>query len=154
VVAVVRLIRAHPDCRPDAAIMVEGEHAVLEGDEDLLHRVIANLVLNAVQAARGPIKITVAVAAVQAADIPHGTNLEHAVRLQVKDNGPGIPEEVRERLFQPFVSGRSGGSGLGLAIVQRAVEAHRGLVLVDSGPGSGTTFTIFLPAKMVAEDAA
>jgi signal transduction histidine kinase len=41
-----------------------------------------------------------------------------------------------------------------LAIVQRAVEAHRGLVLVESGPGSGTTFTIFLPAKMVAEDAA
>jgi two-component system sensor histidine kinase PilS (NtrC family) len=154
IVAVVRLIRAHPDCRPDAGITVEGGQTVLEGDEDLLHRVIANLVLNAVQAARGPIKITVSVASVQAADIPHGTNLEHAVRLQVKDNGPGIPEEVRERLFQPFVSGRSGGSGLGLAIVQRAVEAHRGLVLVDSGPGSGTTFTIFLPAKMVAEDAA
>ncbi len=154
IVAVVRLIRAHPDCRPDAAITVEGEHTVLEGDEDLLHRVIANLVLNAVQAARGPIRITVTVTAVQAADIPHGTNLEHAVRLQVKDNGPGIPEEVRERLFQPFVSGRSGGSGLGLAIVQRAVEAHRGLVLVDSGPASGTTFTIFLPAKMIAEDAA
>jgi two-component system, NtrC family, sensor histidine kinase PilS len=154
VVAVVRLIRAHPDCRPDATITVEGDHAMLEGDEDLLHRVIANLVLNAVQAARGPVRITVSVAAVQASEIPHGTNLEHAVRLQVRDNGPGIPEEVRERLFQPFVSGRSGGSGLGLAIVQRAVEAHRGLVLVDSGAGSGTTFTIFLPAKMVAEDAA
>ena len=154
VTAVVRLIRAHPDCRPDAAITIEGGHTLLEGDEDLLHRVIANLVLIAVQAARGPIKISVTVAAVQASDIPHGTNLEHAVRLQVKDNGPGIPEEVRERLFQPFVSGRSGGSGLGLAIVQRAVEAHRGLVLVDSGAGSGTTFTIFLPAKMVAEDAA
>src|SRR6185503_13327035 len=154
VVAVVRLIRAHPDCRPDAAITVEGGHTLLEGDEDLLHRVVANLVLNAVQAARGPIRITVAVAAAQPSEIPHGTDLEHAVRLQVRDNGPGIPEEVRERLFQPFVSGRSGGSGLGLAIVQRAVEAHRGLVLVDSGPGSGTTFTIFLPAKMVAEDAA
>jgi signal transduction histidine kinase len=154
VVAVVRLIRAHPDCRPDAAITIEGEHTLLEGDEDLLHRVVANLVLNAVQAARGPIRVTVSVAIAQASEIPHGTNLEHAIRLQVRDNGPGIPEEVRERLFQPFVSGRSGGSGLGLAIVQRAVEAHRGLVLVDSGPGSGTTFTIFLPAKMVAEDAA
>ena len=154
VVAVVRLIRAHPDCRPDAVITVEGGHTLLEGDEDLLHRVVANLVLNAVQAARGPIRITVSVASVQASEIPHGTNLEHAVRLQVRDNGPGIPEEVRERLFQPFVSGRSGGSGLGLAIVQRAVEAHRGLVLVESATGSGTTFTIFLPAKMVAEDAA
>jgi two-component system sensor histidine kinase PilS (NtrC family) len=154
VVAVVRLIRAHPDCRADATITVEGEHTLLEGDEDLLHRVVANLVLNAVQAARGPTKVTVSVAVAQASEIPHGTDLEHAVRLQVRDNGPGIPEEIRERLFQPFVSGRSGGSGLGLAIVQRAVEAHRGLVLVDSGPGSGTTFTIFLPAKMVAEDAA
>jgi len=154
VVAVVRLIRAHPDCRPDAVITVEGGHTLLEGDEDLLHRVVTNLVLNAVQAARGPVRVTVSVSAAQASEIPHGTDLEHAIRLQVRDNGPGIPEEVRERLFQPFVSGRSGGSGLGLAIVQRAVEAHRGLVLVDSAPGSGTTFTIFLPAKMVAEDAA
>ena len=154
VVSVVRLIRAHPECRPDAVITVEGGHTLLEGDEDLLHRVVANLVLNAVQAARGPIRITVSVAPAQFSEIPHGTNLEHAVRLQVRDNGPGIPEEVRERLFQPFVSGRSGGSGLGLAIVQRAVEAHRGLVLVESAAGSGTTFTIFLPAKMVAEDAA
>jgi len=154
VVAVVRLIRAHPDCRPDAAITVEGGRTILEGDEDLLHRVAANLVLNAVQAARGPIRVTVSVAAVEGSDIPHGTNLEHAVRLQVRDTGPGIPEEIRDRLFQPFVSGRAGGSGLGLAIVQRAVEAHRGLVLVDSGPSGGTVFTIFLPSRKIAEDAA
>jgi PAS domain S-box-containing protein len=154
VTAVVRLIRAHPDCRPDAAISVEGGRTIVEGDEDLLHRVVANLVLNAVQAARGPIRIAVSVASVQGSEIPHGTNLEQAVRLQVRDTGPGIPEEIRERLFEPFVSGRTGGSGLGLAIVQRAVEAHRGLVLVDSGPGSGTAFTIFLPSKKIAEDAA
>jgi len=154
VVAVVRLIRAHPDCRPDAQLTIEGGRTMMDGDEDLLHRVIANLVLNAVQAARGPIRITVSVAAVQGADIPHGTNLDSAVRLQVRDDGPGIPSEIRDRLFDPFVSGRPGGSGLGLAIVQRAVQAHRGLVLVDSGPSGGTTFTIFLPAKIMAEDAA
>jgi signal transduction histidine kinase len=154
VVAVVRLIRAHPDCRPDAKLTIEGGRTILDGDEDLLHRVVANLVLNAVQAARGPIHVTVSVAAVQGGEIPHGTNLEQAVRLQVRDDGPGIPADIRERLFDPFVSGRPGGSGLGLAIVQRAVEAHRGLVLVESGPGAGTTFTIFLPAKVMAEDAA
>ena len=154
VVAVVRLIRAHPDCRADATIGIEGGRTILDGDEDLLHRVIANLVLNAVQAARGPIRVTVSVAAVQGADIPHGTNMDHAVRLQVRDDGPGIPGEIRERLVDPFVSGRPGGSGLGLAIVQRAVQAHRGLVLVESSAGAGTTFTIFLPAKMMAEDAA
>jgi two-component system sensor histidine kinase PilS (NtrC family) len=154
VTSVVRLIRAHPECRPDAEILIEGGRTIMEGDEDLLHRVITNLVLNAVQVARGPIRITVSVASVSAGEIPHGTNLDHAVRLQVRDDGPGIPEEIRDRLFDPFVSGRTGGSGLGLAIVQRAVEAHRGLVLVDSEPGTGTTFTIFLPAKMLAEDAA
>ena len=154
VTAVVRLIRAHPDCRPDAEIVIEGGRTTMDGDEDLLHRVIANLVLNAVQAARGPVRITVSVASVSAAEIPHGTNLDSAIRLQVRDTGPGIPAEIRERLFEPFVSGRPGGSGLGLAIVQRAVEAHRGLVLVESGSGSGTTFTIFLPAKTLAEDAA
>jgi signal transduction histidine kinase len=154
ITSVVRLIRAHPECRPDAEIRIEGERTMVEGDEDLLHRIVANLMLNAVQAARGPVKVTIGVASVQAADIPHGTNLEHAVRLQIRDTGPGIPVEIRERLFEPFVSGRAGGSGLGLAIVQRAVEAHRGLVLVDSTTGNGTTFTIFLPAKMMAEDAA
>jgi two-component system sensor histidine kinase PilS (NtrC family) len=154
VVAVVRLIRAHPDCRPDAKLTIEGGRTILDGDEDLLHRVVANLVLNAVQSARGPIHVTVGVAVVQGGEIPHGTNLEQGVRLQVRDDGPGIPSDIRERLFDPFVSGRPGGSGLGLAIVQRAVEAHRGLVLVDSGPGIGTTFTIFLPAKVLAEDAA
>ncbi len=153
-VAVVRLIKAHPECRPDAQLVVEGCRTLLEGDEDLLHRILANLVLNAAQAARGPIRITVSVLAVQGSEIPHGTNLDHAVRLQVRDNGPGIPDEIRDRLFEPFVSARTGGSGLGLAIVQRAVEAHRGLVQCDSTPTTGTTFTIFLPARMLAEDAA
>jgi len=150
----VRLVQAHPDCRPDTTIVVEGERTVMDGDEDLLHRVVANLVLNAVQAARGPVQITVDVGSAANGEVPQGTNLEHAIRLRVRDNGPGIPEEIRARLFEPFVSGRVGGSGLGLAIVQRAVEAHRGLVLVDSVVGVGTTFTIFLPAKMMAEDAA
>ena len=131
VVAVVRLIRAHPDCRPDAAITVEGGRTMLDGDEDLLHRVVANLVLNAVQAARGPDPDhRERRRRCRAAEIPHGTNLEHAVRLQVRDNGPGIPEDIRERLFDPFVSGRPGGSGLGLAIVQRAVAGA-------PGPGAG-----------------
>jgi nitrogen-specific signal transduction histidine kinase len=72
------------------------------------------------------------------------------VLLSVTDDGPGIPVEVRDRLFDPFVSGRPGGSGLGLAIVQRAVLAHRGIVLVDSAPGT-TVFRVFLPATGATE---
>jgi signal transduction histidine kinase len=79
---------------------------------------------------------------------------KQGVRIQVRDTGPGIPEDIRHRLFEPFVSRRSGGSGLGLAIVQRAIEAHRGAIFVESAPGAGTTFTIYLPARDAAEESA
>jgi len=154
-VAVTRLVKEHPDCPGDAVLDVKGPRTMLDGDGDLLHRVIANLVLNAVQAAHGgTVHVTVSVGdADGGADLPHG-HLDHAVRIEVRDDGPGIPEEIRKRLFQPFVSARPGGSGLGLAIVQRAVEAHRGLVLVDSKPGAGTVFTVLLPAEWTPEEAA
>ena len=64
----------------------------------------------------------------------------------MSDNGPGIPASIRDRLFDPFITTKPGGSGLGLAIVQRAIEAHRGVVYFDSnGPEGGTRFTIILP---------
>ncbi|HEV2290930.1 MAG TPA: HAMP domain-containing sensor histidine kinase, partial [Gemmatimonadales bacterium] len=149
-----RLVREHPDCRAEVTITVDGEPAELDGDEDLLHRVVANLLLNAVQAARGPAAVHVSCRPATPAELPSGSGLERAVRLEIRDNGPGIPAEVRERLFEPFVTGRVGGSGLGLSIVQRAVEAHRGLVLVDTGAGRGTTFTIYLPVHWATEEAA
>jgi two-component system sensor histidine kinase PilS (NtrC family) len=154
VTAAARLVREHPDCRADIEIRVQGSRTVLDGDEDLLHRVVANLLLNAVQAVKGPGLVNVNTRPAKAGELPGGCTIEQPVCLEVRDNGPGIPAELRERLFEPFVTGRSGGSGLGLAIVQRAVEAHRGLVLVDSGPDRGTTFTIFFPARRAAEEAA
>ncbi len=152
--AVARLVLEHPDRRPEVTIDVDGPRAMLEGDADLLHRVLSNLVLNAVQAARGPTRVAVRVSPADVTEVPPSSHLDRAVKLEVRDDGPGIPEEIRERLFQPFVSGRPGGSGLGLAIVQRAVEAHRGLVLVDSAPNEGTVFTIYLPATWTPEEVA
>ncbi|HET8624756.1 MAG TPA: ATP-binding protein [Gemmatimonadales bacterium] len=153
--AVARLVKEHPDCREDARIVVEGPRTVMEGDADLLHRILSNLVLNAVQSAAKAITVTVSVRPAEGADVPHGSDhLDDAAWLQVRDDGPGIPAEIRERLFEPFVSGRPGGTGLGLPIVQRAVEAHRGLVFVDSAPGEGTTFTILLPAHWRPEEIA
>jgi two-component system sensor histidine kinase PilS (NtrC family) len=151
-VAAVHLVQAHPDCHGDTVVKVTGPATIIEADEDLLHRVIVNLVLNAVQAAAGPVRVTVSMGPAMQSDVPRGSGIESPIRLDVKDDGPGIPEEIADRLFQPFVSGRPGGSGLGLAIVQRAVEAHRGLITVASAVGEGTTFTIFLPAKWSAED--
>jgi two-component system, NtrC family, sensor histidine kinase PilS len=152
--AAIRLVREHPDCPDDAVIELVGGPTPMEGDEDLLHRVVSNLVLNAVQAAGKTAHVTVRTGRPAAHDLPGGAGIESPVSLAVSDNGPGIPDTLRARLFEPFVTGRTGGTGLGLAIVQRAVEAHRGLVLVDSAPGKGTTFTVYFPAARRKEEAA
>jgi signal transduction histidine kinase len=152
--AAIRLVRQHPDCAADARIDLEGNVTAMEGDEDLLHRVVSNLVLNAVQAAGPGARVAVRTGQSPSQDLPGGAGIDNPVSLQVTDNGPGIPDSVRARLFEPFVTGRTGGTGLGLAIVQRAVEAHRGLVLVDSTADRGTTFTVYFPAARRKEEAA
>ncbi len=152
--AAVGMVRAHPDCGASKTLVVEGESLIVDADEDLVHRVLANLVLNAVQAAPESVRVVVKLELLTGSALPAGSGFERAARIQIRDNGPGIPEDIRARLFQPFVSGRKGGTGLGLAIVQRAVEAHHGLVFVESARGAGTTFNILLPAPTLAEELA
>lgn len=145
-----RLVGEHPDLSARVSLAVEGAETMLEGDSDLLHRVLFNLILNAAQAIASTGsggRVTVRVDTPPARDLPMGRDFPEPVRLRVTDDGPGIDPEVKPRLFEPFVSGRPGGSGLGLAIVQRAVEAHDGLVFLDSVPGEGTTFTIYLHTR-------
>ena len=72
-----------------------------------------------------------------------------ALELQVVDNGPGIPEAIRERMFFPLVSGRDGGSGLGLTLAQSFVQQHQGTIECDSRPG-WTCFTIHLPLELLS----
>src|SRR5216110_1007613 len=152
--AAIRLVREHPDCAAGVKITLEGGATLMEGDEDLLHRVVSNLVLNAVQAGGKEARVVVRTGRPGPQEVPGGAGIENPVSLAVSDNGPGIPEGLLARLFEPFVTGRVGGTGLGLAIVQRAVDAHRGLVLVDSAAGRGTTFTVYLPAARRREEAA
>ena len=127
---------------------------MLEGDEDLLHRVVVNLVLNAVQAARGAAcVVTVRVGMCRPVNFRSAPTSRTPVRLEVATTAPASPKS-RDRLFEPFVIGPAGGSGLGLAIVQRAVEAHRGLVSGRLRAGAGTTFTIYFPPTPSAEGVA
>jgi two-component system, NtrC family, sensor histidine kinase PilS len=149
-----QLVREHPDTGPGVDIVVRGDSIEVEADEDLLHRIVTNLILNAAQAMNGAGRIEAIVDIPGPGELPQGNELEHPVRIRVKDDGPGIDPELQGRLFQPFVSGRPGGSGLGLAIVQRAVLAHRGLVMLESAPQHGTTFTILLNGKWPMEDGA
>ena len=149
----IALARRHPDCPAVAAISLEAPVRPLpvEGDEDLLHRVVFNLVLNAVQAARSGPRVTVVVAAADPASLPPAVAIDSPRLLRVRDEGPGVPADLMPRLFEPFVTGRPGGTGLGLAIVQRAVQAHRGVIFCDSASG-GTTFSIYIPARFNSEE--
>ncbi|MDQ5898963.1 MAG: two-component system, NtrC family, nitrogen regulation sensor histidine kinase GlnL, partial [Pseudomonadota bacterium] len=67
-----------------------------------------------------------------------------ALELHIEDNGPGIPEDIRDRIFYPLVSGREGGSGLGLTLAQTFVQQHQGMIECDSQPGR-TVFRIVIP---------
>ena len=71
------------------------------------------------------------------------------IQVKIKDSGSGIPESIKERIFQPFVTTKAKGLGLGLAIVHRVVEEHRGKIEVDSTPDIGATFTVSLPIEVV-----
>jgi len=118
---------------------------LVHGDEDLLHRAVFNLVLNALQAARPGTRVRLIAGAATGDELPREVPFDgRAVSLQVIDEGPGIPRDVQDRLFEPFTTTKEGGSGLGLAVAHRAIEAHRGVVLVDTNE-RGTRFTVLLP---------
>ena len=150
----IRLVRQHPDCPVAATITLVApvRPVAVEGDEDLLHRVVFNLVLNAVQATAGNAVVTVEVVVADQKTLPPGAPMDAPRLLRVRDQGPGVVPHIMPRLFEPFATGRPGGTGLGLPIVQRAVQAHGGLIFCDSVPGTGTTFTIYIPARFAPEE--
>jgi two-component system nitrogen regulation sensor histidine kinase GlnL len=113
----------------------------LIGDREQLIQAVLNIARNAVQAKAR--HITFSTRAVrQITILRHRHRL--ALELQVVDDGPGIPEEIQDRIFDPLVSGREGGSGLGLSLAQTFVQYHQGVVEFESRPGR-TTFRILLP---------
>jgi two-component system sensor histidine kinase PilS (NtrC family) len=139
----------HPSCSNAVTIAVRApsDPVVIDGDEDLLHRAVFNLALNAVQASAEGSVVTISVGPASLGPLPAGVSTPRdAIEIVIEDTGPGIASEVRDRLFEPFTTTKPGGSGLGLSVVHRAVEAHRGIVLVDSTE-QGTTFRIVLPRR-------
>lgn len=115
----------------------------LVGDREQLIQAILNIARNAAQAMSGHGEIRFKTRALRQVTLAkHRYRL--ALEVQIIDNGPGIPEEIRERIFYPLVSGREGGSGLGLTIAQNYIQHHHGTIECASRPGC-TSFTIRLP---------
>jgi two-component system, NtrC family, nitrogen regulation sensor histidine kinase GlnL len=128
------------------------------GNRDQLVQVVLNLVKNAAEALAG--------AAVAHPEIVLSTGFQHGMRIAVpgtserlnlplyvaiRDNGPGIPEDIRPHLFEPFVTSKSSGSGLGLSLVAKIIGDHGGLIEVDSKPGR-TEFRLHLPVVTERDD--
>ena len=121
----VKIVNAVPDDLPLPSV-----------DKDQFRQVLINLVQNAVEAMpEGVGEVTVGA---------EGGG-ERAFRISVTDNGPGIPKDVVERVFEPLFTTKTKGTGLGLAIVSNMVKAHRGAIHVESAPGRGSRFDIELP---------
>ncbi len=129
-------------CRSDPRFAaVEVEISCPEGtrfllDHDQIRQVVWDLLINAAEAMQGRGRIRVSV------DPDPG-------EIVVEDDGPGVPEELRERIFEPFFTTKAGGTGLGLATVHGIVEAHGGQLTVDRGTLGGACFRILLGRQAV-----
>lgn len=117
-------------------------------DEDRLTQVFQNLIHNGLEAMPGGGRLTLTSrlsAHPLYAKVDLGGGPRPMVEVLVADEGEGIPEAIRERIFDPFVTTKPRGLGLGLALVHRIVEEHRGAIRVESAVGKGTTFALYLP---------
>jgi two-component system nitrogen regulation sensor histidine kinase GlnL len=113
----------------------------LHGDREQLIQALLNIARNAAQA--GSDNISFKTRAIRQVTILR-QRYRLALELQVVDDGPGVPEEIRDRIFNPLVSGREGGTGLGLSLAQTFVQYHHGVIEFESRPGR-TMFRILLP---------
>lgn len=129
----VRLVRDYDPSLPE-----------FDGDADRLMQSVWNLVRNAIEAGAANVTLrTRAEHVVRIGDAVHPI----ALRLDISDDGRGVPEELADRLFLPLVSGRAEGSGLGLALAQQVAREHRGSLVYRSRPGH-TVFTVLLPIRL------
>jgi signal transduction histidine kinase len=123
------------------------ERPVLSADVAQIEQVLLNLCLNALHAMPDGGLLTISLRVVQRPGrlTASSSSVHHWVELSVNDTGAGMPGDQQERIFQPFFTTKAHGIGLGLPISRRLVEDHQGRLLVESQPGSGSTFIIRLP---------
>jgi signal transduction histidine kinase len=119
----------------------EDEGVRLNADPDMIKQVIMNLVLNAVESMGQEGELTIAT------KFSEENTAGKLFKISIIDNGSGIPQEILESLFDPFVKGKDQGVGLGLSISQRIAEQHHGWISALNNSGKGATFTLHLPVN-------
>jgi two-component system, NtrC family, sensor histidine kinase HydH len=129
---------------PDAGISIERHYAPhipeILVDAQLCEQVFINLLTNAFQAMNGQGRIQVSAA-------PESSNGKPGVSITIEDTGPGVPPDLREQIFNPFVTSKPGGVGLGLSIVAKIIDDHHGTIRLESPDSAGARFRIFLPSS-------
>jgi signal transduction histidine kinase len=132
---------------------VPGSLPAVQGDPQQLRQLFTNLVSNAYEALDGQGTVTLTGEYVPADEAPGSEGLAAlpTVVIDVTDNGPGVPEDARERIFNPFFTTKPRGSGLGLAIVRKIVDAHDGRISVGAPPSGGARFRVILPLSRQPE---
>lgn len=125
-----------------ASLREEAEGVDLRGDFDSfrLQQVFRNILENALAACKDPVEIAVVCGETRLKGRP-------AIRIAVRDNGPGLSAEQRQRIFDPFFTTKTKGTGLGMAISKRIVEAHGGQIAAGAGPADGAEILLTLPRE-------
>lgn len=118
---------------------------LVEGDPEQLHQVFINLLLNGIDAMSQGGSLSVAVQS--------GGDTAGGCRVVFRDTGPGIPESVMQRIFEPFITSKERGTGLGLAVSRRIVQEHGGRLTAANPPGGGAAFVVELPVIAEKEPA-
>jgi signal transduction histidine kinase len=133
---VVQAVRSHPHFHPVRISIRQQGNCTGWFDTKKVERALYNLLLNACDAVSGEDgRISIEL-----------TEINHGVQIRVVDNGPGIPESIRTKLFEPFVSyGKENGTGLGLTVVQKIIQDHGGDIVLEKTSEEGTVFRVNLP---------
>ena len=132
---------------PNTKIKIEKQYAPglpeISVDRQLCEQVFINLITNAFQAMQeqGTLPQTMRLSIA-----PDSSKGEAGVSVTVEDSGPGVPQELREQIFNPFFTSKKDGVGLGLSIVAKIVDDHRGEIRLEKNPAGGACFRVFLPA--------
>jgi signal transduction histidine kinase len=154
-----RLRVVHPDMQ-FVVNKVATHELVAEVDSGLFEQAISNILSNAVEACGGKGRIDVSFGIsrhfsdllqlgrrVEPLVTGHSGKEEEFIRISIRDNGPGIPPEIQDKIFVPFFTTKKSGTGIGLSMAQKIVHAHGGVMDLKSEPGKGTDFVIKIPMR-------